>query len=290
MTLVPQPPVFLVDNVFNRIRQYPGATLSSSGDAPGTDVRYLTRFCRGKQFWQSSTTDIQRQVSSDLGAGTTRAVDSLWIDRGHNLWGKTIRVVGDDGSGGSAWLLDLTVPATPTVDRWGRYTNGGDPTTTVMCVTEEGALYSLFTLQAARRRFLITILESSQPLIPGIILGQRIQLPNFSARMDEDAGAITGERTEMSDTGRVATSRAYPHRELQVVYKRLGVTAYDTTARELRESVWARRCPVVILPNYGRYPAKGWLYRCTTPRWSAGTEGLSRPLTLDFAEWQAALV
>ena len=285
----PQPPVFLYDNLFNRIRQYPTATLTSSGAAPGTDVRYLTRFCRGKQFWQGSYVGIQQFVSTDLGAGGTHAVDSLWIDRGHNLWGTTIRVSGDDGSGGSLWLVDLTVPAAPVIDRWGRYTTAGDPTTTVMCVTEEGALYSLFALQAARRQHKVTVLDNVQPVIPGVILGARLQLPNFSASMDEDAGVITGERSETSDTGRVATSAAYQHRELAVVYKRLGVTTYDVQARELREAVWARRAPVMILPNYGRYPAKGWLYRCTSPRWSAATEGLSRPLSLQFSEYQAAL-
>jgi hypothetical protein len=285
----PQPPLLLYDNVFNRIRQYPGAVLAASSSAAGTDVRYLTRFARGKQYWQAAAAAANNYVQSDLGAGTTRAVDALFIDRGHNLWGKTVQVYADDGAGGSILTTNLTVPATATLDRWGRYTNAGDPTTAVMCVTEEGALYSLFAAFAARRRFRIAVVESWQPILFGVILGGRTQLPNFSAKLDEDAGTITGERSEVSDAGRVATSTPYQHRELELVYKRLGVTTYDTQARDLREAVWARRAPTFIAPNYGRSSARAWLYRCSTPRWTAATEGVARPLTLQFTEWQAAL-
>lgn len=285
----PQPPVLVYDNVFNRIRQYPSAILSSSGAAAGTDVRYLTRFCRGKQFWKADVAAAGKFVASNIGAGNTRAVDAFWADRGHNLWGKTVRITATDGAGLNPVTVDLTVPAVPAIDRWGRYTTAGDPTTGVMCVTEEGALYSFFAALAARQQFKVAVVENWQPVLTGIILGQKTQLPNFSARLDEDAGVITGERTETSDAGRTATSTVYQHRELELVYKRLGVTTYDTQARDLREAVWARRAPTFIAPNYGRWPARGWLYRCTTPRWSAATEGVARPLTLSFAEWQASL-
>lgn len=274
----PQSPVLLYDNVFNRTRQYMSATLAASGTATGADVRVLSSGRRERAYWQADAARANNYVASDLGAGAAKIVDTLWIDRGHNLWGKTVQIIGDDGAGGSTTAVNLTVPASGTI--------GGDPTTNTMCVTEEGALYALLspTTFAARRRWMVAVVDNYQPLITGLLLGQRVQLPIFSTVMDEDAGKLAGLRAEESDTGLRATSRAYDYRTLVLQYANIGSTTYDGTVRAMRELVFAKRQICFIAPNYGTYPARGWLYQHDGDTWSAPTSGVLRRLAIPFRE------
>lgn len=272
----PQPPVFLYDNVFNRVRQYPGATLGASATATGGDVRVLSSGRRERAFWQAAASGVYNSVSSDLGVGALKSVDSLWLDRGHNLWGKTVQVNGDDGAGGSVTTaLSFVVPAQGTV--------GGDPTTG-FAVTEEGALYTLVATSLARRRWFVYVVENWQPIICGLILGQRVQLPIFSTVMDEDAGKLAGLQTEQSDAGLLATSRVYDFRTLTLQYATIGSTTYDATVRTMRELLFARKQLCFIAPNYGSYPARGWLYRHDGDTWSAPTQGVLRRVAIPFRE------
>lgn len=274
----PQSPVLLYDNVFNRVRQYPAAVLSASSTATGSDVRVLSSGRRERAYWEAVSSVASNYVAADLGIGAAKIVDSLWIDRGHNVWGKTIQITGDDGAGGGAQSVVLTTPAQGAV--------GGDPTSNVMCATEEGALYALLLTAtfAAHRRWIVYVSDVYQPLLTGVILGQRVQLPIFSTVMDEDAGKLAGLQTEQSDAGLLATSRVYDYRTLALQYAAIGSTTYDTTVRAMRELLFARKQLCFIAPNYGTYPARGWLYRHDGDTWSAPTQGVLRRLAIPFRE------
>jgi len=277
----PQPPVLLYDNVFNRVRQYQSATLAAISTATGTDVRGLSSGRRERASWQAAAASAFSYVSSDLGAGVAKVVDSVWIDRGHNLWGLNVEVLADDGAGGSQVnTAHLQVPA---LNGDGSFTPGGDPTTG-MAVTEEGALYAFFPALAARRRFFVYIVENAQPRLTGVILGQRVQLPIFSTTMDEDAGALAGIANDESDTGLLASSRGYDYRTLQLTYANIGSTTYDNTVRQMRELIFARKQCCFIATNYGTYPARGWLYKHAGTTWSAPTSGVLRRTAIPFRE------
>src|SRR3954470_6231685 len=147
------PPVVLVDNVFDRINLYVTAVLLALSTAAWTDVRAIADYRRERSQWRAAAAAAGNYVQSDLGAGVTAAPDTVWIDRGHNLWGTTIRVYT------GANFVTLTVPALGTV--------GGDPTSASMCVTEEGALYSFFAPMAAAQTHKVYVVDNMQPRLTG---------------------------------------------------------------------------------------------------------------------------
>jgi hypothetical protein len=272
------PPLILVDNLYDRINLYPLATLSSTGDAVGRPVQAVADYRRERSYWQSGTTMTNAYVQTDLGATATAAPDFVFIDRGHNLWGKTVQVMAGNG-GGSGSRMSRVVPAAGTV--------GGDPETT-WCVTEEGAIYALFTAGAANRYHIVTVNESWQPIITGIILGNRSQLVQYSGVLDEDAGQRTN-RTEESITGYQASDRTYSWRTLLLTLSTIGATEYDATIRYLRRVLFERNQPCVIVQNYGRWPQRAWLYRFDRNEWSMSANRVYRSGQLPMRELGALI-
>lgn len=276
----PRTPMLLVSNVFDRINYYPTAVLTSTSTAAGTDVRYVADYRRERTWWLAATTDTLHSVTSTLGAGETATCDTLWIDRGHNLWGKAVGVQGSDGAGGAlVTLLERTVPAQGTV--------GGDPSLT-WCVTEEGSLYTYAAAAYARRSWQIYVRDVWQPRITGVILGARTQLEGYSQRLDEDAGRRT-VRQEESLAGYVASDRVYSGRTLELQLQQIGAPQYDATIRSLREVLFARNQPVVIAMNWGTRPERAWLYRLDQTQWSFGASRLMRGGTMTFRELYPAI-
>jgi len=272
-----QRPFLLVDNVFDGVNLYPGATRASSGDAYGTDVRYVADYRRERTLWKAAAAQTLAYVSTDLGAGNTAAVDTIFIDRGSlpSLAGLTVRVTGDDGSGGSAAHVDLTVPALGTV--------GGDPTSATLAVTEEGAMYGFLGSMAAKRRWLVYVVENAQPIVTGIILGKRIELANYLTSRDEDAGGRS-QRTEESPAGYVATDRTYSWRTLQVPLNNIGSSSYDAQIRLARRLCFEKNQPTFIVTNYGVNPERGWLYRYDGQTFSSPQTRVMRSVTMPFRE------
>lgn len=275
----PQPPLILVDNVFDRINLYPLAVLSSSGDAVGREPQYVADYRRERTYWQAATAATNRYVQSDLGVGNSRVVDACWIDRLAaaalgGLWGLTVVIeAGDDGA---AWpdSVSRAVPAAGTV--------GGDPETT-WCVTEEGAIYTLFAAFSARRYSRVRVSTSAQPIITGIILGKRSQLLNYSSKRDEDAGGRT-ERSQESDAGYLATERTYAYRTCELSLDLIGAAEYDATIRSLRATLFERNQPALIVMNYGDKPERGWLMQYAGKNWSSPMNRAHRKWTGTFRE------
>lgn len=276
----PQPPLILVDNVFDRINLYPLAVLSSSGDAVGRDKEFIADYRRERDYWQAATAATNRYVQVDLGAGNSRAVDSCWIDRLTTvalggLWGLTVVIeAGDDGA---TWpdSVSRAVPASGTV--------GGDPETS-WCVTEEGAIYTLFTPFSARRYFRVRISTSAQPVIAGVIVGKRIQLLNYSSVRDEDAGERSNRVEKSLVPGYEGRDRTYARRTINLKLSTIGATEYDSSIRTLRRLLFETDQPAVVVHNYGTNPERAWLYQYEGPNWSSPMQRVLRDLGLPMSE------
>lgn len=274
------PPLILVDNVADRINLYGSAALSSSGDAVGRGVQYVADYRRERTYWQAATAAANRYVQFDLGAGNSRQVDSCWIDRLAppvlgGLWGLTLAI--EAGNDGLAWpdTTSRVVPAFGTV--------GGDPTTG-WCVTEEGAIYALFSGFSARRYLRVRVVDVAQPTITGIILGKRIQLLNYSSVVDEDAG----ERFERSEQslipGYSGSDRTYSARKIELKLGLIGSSEYDSTTRSLRRLLFDVNQPAVVCTNYGTKPERAWLYKYSGPQWSSPVSRTFRSATIPMYE------
>jgi hypothetical protein len=271
------PPLLLVDNVFDRINLYPNGVLSSPTVATGRDAAFAADYRRERTYWQPAVAAANQGITVDIGAGNTRAVDAIWLDRGHNLWGKTVEVQSDtDGTfGAGVTTRALTVPASGTV--------GGDPTSAVMCVTEEGALYSLFAVLPATRYFRVRVVENFQPILTGVILGARVQMQVYSSKLDEDAGTRT-QRSQESDAGYLAVDRVYAYRTVEISLSLIGATEYDATIRSLRRLLFEINQPFVAVMNYGAKPERGWLYQYSPANWSSPTPRVYRSATIQGRE------
>lgn len=276
----PQTPLILVDNVFDVINQYVSGVLSSSGEAANRSVRYIADYRRERDYWQAATSATNRYVRVDLGAGNTRAVDFVWIDRGHNLWNLDVGVeTSDDNFAATVDQRFAVVPAQGTV--------GGDPLVG-WCVTEEGALYRLFTATSARRYLQVRVATAAQPILTGVMVGARTQLAGYSRKRDEDAGGRT-ERSQESDAGYLATDRVYDHRTCTLDLKTIGATEYDSKIRSLRTLLFARNQPAVVVIDYGTNPERAWLFQYSGRAWSFGMERVHRGGTIQLRELYPAI-
>jgi hypothetical protein len=277
----PTTPLLLVDNVFDTVTLYPTGTVSTSSERAGHEGHRVASYRRERQSWQPSTVAAGHSVQVDLGAATARAVDFLFLDRGHNLWGKTLLVkYSTTGAAPFTTYQTLTVPAAGTL--------GGDPASSTMAVTEEGACYAIFTASVARRAWQVLVVESMQPVVTGLLLGLRNQLLGYSNVFDEDAG----ERTEDSSTSRAGyrgTDKPYSWRTLDLGLAYIGATEYDSAIRTLRTWLFDRNQPAVILMDYGTRPERGWMYQLDGKAWGLPKTRVYRSGRLRFREVGASL-
>lgn len=254
----PKQPLLFLDNVFDTVNQYLTGIVEAHTERSGHEAFRVGDYRRERTSWQASAAVATSWVRRDLGAGVSRPVDSIYIDRGHNLWGKTLVVLGDNGVTGVAEVsTGLSVPALGTL--------GGDPTTG-WCVTEEGALYRLFPALASRQRWWVYVSDIWAPIIPGIILGMRTQLLGFSRTFDEDAG----ERTEVTATSRAGyrgTDKTYAWRTIELDLKNIGSTEYDGTMRTCRKLMFEKNQPWVCAMDHGTYPERAWMYQYEGKSW-----------------------
>ena len=255
-----QTPLLLLDNLFDCIIQYPNAVLSASSEAVGREARYVADYRRERTWWQPTASAANHYVAVDLGVGVTGNVDSLWLDRGHNLAGQTVAVQYSDD--GSAWttLVSRAVPAAAAAV-------GGDPLT-IFCLTEEGACYTLFAAAGiAHRYWRLLIAAAGLWQVPGIILGSRVQLLSYSHEYDDDGG-MRKVRTEESDAGYVATGNVYTYRKATIDLSVIGDSQYDGQMRQIRQLMFSFACPAMVCLNFGVRPERAWLFAFDGTAWS----------------------
>lgn len=279
-----QTPFFLADNLFDRINLYPLVTLMGNATAiAGRELNYLADYRRERTYYQAAASAVSQWVGVDMGAGNTGIADTCWIDRGHNLWGKTLTIQnGDDPTWGTAAANSWTkvVPALGTV--------GGDPTTG-WCVTEEGAIYTMFAGFVAKRGWRIFVSEATQTLLTGVIFGTRHQMLNYSSVLDEDEGERDERQENSLIKGYYGRERVYSARKLRVQLATIGITEYDTLIRGLRRLLFERDQPAFIVMNYGNKPERGWLYQYQGTTFSAPAERVYRRATFQMQELGPAI-
>jgi hypothetical protein len=277
--MTPRPPLLLVDNVFDTVTQYPFATLSSSSERTGHEAFRVADYRRERTSWQPTAAAVSHYVEADLGTGGDRTVDYLYLDRGHNLWGKTIQV--RYGVAGATLHVSLAVPAIGTL--------GGDPTTG-FAVTEEGACYALFDAPAAAHQvWRVVVVDNMAPILPGVMLGLRSQLLGYSRTFDEDAGERT-QTSAVSTAGYQGSDTTYAWRTLDLDLATIGATEYDGTIRTLRRQLFERNQPVVVLMDYGTRPERGWLYQLDGKSWGFAKTRVLRSGRIRLREVGASLV
>lgn len=276
--MAPQPPLILVDSKFDRISLYPAAVLTSSTAVVGREVNFIADYRRERTYYQAAAVAANQFVQSDLGAGATDTFDAIWIDRGHNLWGASLQAYAGANN------IALTVPALVS----GAFVPGGDPTSSVMCVTEEGSAWSLVSAPAVAQTMGLRVVTSMQPILTGLVLGKRSQLLNYSSKRDEDAGGRT-ERSQESDAGYLAVERTYAYRTCELSLDLIGAAEYDSTIRSLRATLFERNQPAVIVMNYGDKPERGWLMQYQGKGWSSPMMRAHRKWTGTFREVGAVI-
>jgi hypothetical protein len=279
------PPFVLFDNIVDRINQYPLCTFSfTAPTAPNREVKRIADYRRERTYMQAASATVTPQVLVDMGAGQFFAPDTMFIDRGHNLWGKEIVVEGGDDPLTSWFLPTLFNSIVPALDGSGNFVPGGDPTVG-WSVTEEGAIYRLVPPHANLRRNWRWYVNGGafQPLYTGVILGKRTQLDSYSRVLDEDAGGRK-RSTDESDAGYTAGSRVYPYRTLMLDLGVIGATEYDTKIRLLRRALFEKQIPALVVMNYGRWPERAWLYQLDADRWNFPTNGVHRAGTIPLRE------
>lgn len=256
----PQTPTLLLDNLADTVQQYPLGTLTASSERPGYEVDRIADYRRERTSWQASAAATAHQIDIDLGAGVSRAVDSLYLDRGHNLNGTTVSVYSSADGSAYTSAVARAVPAAGTL--------GGDPTTGV-CVTEEGAAYLFFPLTAAHRYWRISVAQAStfQAVVPGVILGKKLQLINFSATFDEDQGERT-QPTQTATAGYRGTDTTYAWRLIELDLRYVGGPEYDASIRAARALLFERNAPWVCVMDYGNYPERAWMYQYDGTTWA----------------------
>jgi hypothetical protein len=283
--MTPQTPLLLLDNVFDVVSLYPNGVLTGDNETTGHEAFRAIDYRRDRSFYLASAdaNPNGNSIAVDLGAGNSRGQDFLFIDRGHNLWGKTITLEG--GTDGVTWPVTqaFVVPAQGTV--------GGDPTWPNLSVTEEGALYSINSaLLTAKRRWRLRVnyVAAFQPIIPGLMLGQKSQLLGYSNIYDEDAGGRT-ESADISAAGNRGTAFTYSWRTAEIGLAYIGATEYDGTIRTLRQQLFKQNQPCVLVMDYGTYPERGWMFRYDGASWGVAKTKAYRSGRIRLRELGAVL-
>jgi hypothetical protein len=256
---MPNPPLILVDNVFDTVNLYPGAVIDATSEAAGHESFRVADYRRDRTWWQAANDGGSSDHRIRVQLPATAVVDSVFFDRGHNLAGKSVFVEG--GADGATWPTSVQVNLPSSL--------GGTPAAPTMDQTEEGAAWSLFAPTTARLWWSIRIPHSAGfvPIVTGVILGLRTQLLGFSKTFDEDAGGRTQSSTQ-STAGYRANDRTYSWRTVALDLDLIGATEYDGAIRTARSRLFDMNQPWVCAMDYGTHPERAWMYTLDATTWS----------------------
>lgn len=259
--MAPQTPLLLVDNIFDTVGIYPGGAIDAVTEVVGREAFRVADYRRDRTLWQPTSDGGGSDTWVRTHLAAARGIDAVWLDRGHNLGGKSVFLEGS--ADGVTWSISqqLNVPASGVV--------GGTPAVPAMCATEEGAAWSLISPALAARawwRLRIPYTSTFVPVVTGIIAGLKTQLLGYGRVFDEDAG----ERTQVSRdsvAGYRATDTVYAHRTTELSVGLIGSAEYDSTFRSLRSLLFERNVPWVQFLDYGTYPERGWMFQYEGTQW-----------------------
>jgi hypothetical protein len=278
----PQTPLLLVDNVFDTIGLYPGATIDAITESAGHEAFRVADYRRDRSYWQPSSDGAGNPTWVRTHLTAARGVDFVALDRGHNLAGKSVFLEGS--ADGVTWSISqqLDVPASGVV--------GGNPAAPAMAQTEEGVAWTLTASLAARAwwRLRIPYTAAFVPIVTGVMAGLKTQLLGYSDVFDDDAGGRT-QSNVTSTAGYRASETTYNWRTVELALRLIGATEYDTTMRTLRALLFAKNQPAMVLMDYGTYPERGWLYQYDGTDWGMAKQRVFRSGRIRMRELGARL-
>jgi hypothetical protein len=274
----PQTPLLLIDNVFDTTGLYPGAVLTAiAGEVTGHEAFRIADYRRERTWWQALSDGGGGGASVIVQLPAAQSVDSVWLDRGHNLAGHTVFLQGS--ADGVTWDIveSLNVPAAGSI--------GGTPVAPAMAATEEGGCWTTFATPLAARKYWLFGVNTAGfvPVVTGLLVGLKTQLLGYSTTFDEDAGGRT-QVTQDSTAGYRASETTYAWRTVSLGLALIGATEYDATIRGLRDLLFAKNQPAVVFLDYATRPERGWMYQYDGAAWAMAKTRVYRSGTINLRE------
>ena len=183
-------PVVFVENFYSVI-QFPSHTVAvTENPSANPKERLANARRRAADHWTMTTANTLANI--DVTCDRVRGADCIVLDRGHNLSGEAIKLVGSsDNFTTSEDILDLTIPSVSSP--------GGldDP---LGVISEEGAWLKRFDLRAFKYfRFQIAAMGvGNRPIVVGLQLGLSFESRLYDLPWDDDAGELLGGSSESS--------------------------------------------------------------------------------------------
>lgn len=164
-------PLWLSENLADEIGASPDVLLDNTqgDDAPGHEAWRIADGLRDRTWWTPTTTNAPRTLRMRF--IVPRSIDTIVLDRGHNLAGSVLQYQGYSAAG----VLEATYISTTI-----RNTVGGLPTDAAGCLTPRGEWWITFAGAAAHAHHYITVPAmgaGKSPLITGLALGQSYRWP-----------------------------------------------------------------------------------------------------------------
>lgn len=271
---------YLVDNLFDT-QMYPDHVLSAEEEASGHEVERIADGRRAaRDRWEPTTANSSSYV--EVACDVTRAATMLVLDRGHNLAGETIELLGSDDDFGTAGtsVFDITVPSSVTEPSAIGAANG--------VLTHEGAVIVTFD-SATFESWRLVIDAMGAGLVPRIVglwLGTSFSPSTgpLLAGYDDEAGNLSVPQVVTpalwAGTGRIARRRTP-----SLAHRILDETEWETYREDV--GLYHQGYPMWAVPDETK-AERALLCRHPGGSYSVPFEGnrVGRELVLSLAEYQ----
>jgi hypothetical protein len=203
---MPNKVLILSDNQFENVALHPSSVVAnlSADDVAGHEAFHVADNLRDMTSWTPAGTNSARSLYVDVGSGLTVTMNTVILDRGHNLAGQTISVGGYTGPtlATPVTVNSYTIPSSP----------GGLPTDTNGCLAADGSWVKEFTSITARVFAITTPAMGAgvAPVITGLYAGMSYRFPEYlnSPFADDYDTNVEVQTTKLSRGGlRVLTRK-----------------------------------------------------------------------------------
>lgn len=224
-------PLILSDNLFENTILHPAYAIGNSGgdDVAGREVTRIADNLRDLTSWTPSTANATRYLYCDAGAAVVPNL--VIVDRGHNLAGATVQVVGFTSTALTTGTTMFTsvVPTTP----------GGLPTDANGCLTPDGVWWKTFTGLSYRvPTFAIAAMGAGvAPIVTGLYLGTAYRFPVYlnTPFADDYRAVVANTGAKVSRGGVRVLPRRVNYRKLRLSLdlEATDYAAFDAQVRPL---------------------------------------------------------
>lgn len=197
-------PLLLVENLFSTV-QFPNHTVAANETASGREAFRVADGRRSSlDYWSPTTANAEAWIKVTM--DRVRAFNCIFLDRGHNLAGKTVAL---DSS-----FDDFTTYASPFSGVLPSAAAPGAITDSLGVRTEEGAWgYRLSAVRAAKYlRLRVPAMGAGLvPKVVGLWVGLALELPGLTLPVSHGAHELVGPIAK-SDIGWMARGRSVQQR------------------------------------------------------------------------------